>query len=984
MTITANDLITTSSFNTIQATVASILASNDTGYGSNVSSTPVLKDNNIAAAQWLAVWGDLGKIYAHQNNTALTAPFGVIVASTGSVVYANFADYVRSTADTLSTNRYTVAAGQLAAVTTNMISSRTSAWGSNLVHQVTYLWNSTAEMNYFFNLGGYIDPVLSSNGGSGTAEELAWQSLVTTFNADDTNTQYKRSKFALGNPNQADTVVADDGTRSIKINYAVDKNARTIVATVTLIWGSRPGSTDIGISSTLRYWRSRNDVTPTGILSPSPQATTTVDLATGGAITPVVIPTKILAISPSSLSYTFTATTTSSFQTVTLTNNGNTALSVTNVNFQTGGSFTAVVPTPLTTPTTIAAGANATFQLAWYRATAATGYVSMIVTSDDPVNPVQTIQVNLTCTAPPFDFTLTPSSITVNKTDLSPYSQNIVITPINGSFGSYSAYLSGPVGPFGTEAFTFTNPPTGPTIGFNPVSKTNGTYTVNVTVTVNSIQKVVPVTVILSAPQSYNIGAWVGAQAYDNAVVGFSYDMIGGQKYLTIGIGVGSDGSPTLNNGGTSFSLGSNLNYLTDSGYTTGVAMYAPARTDGWNTFNATYATWVRPNDVNPVGTFITRSWTFTTMFTGNHTINTGVDNAGSLYIDGSYIGELGTFNSTNTYTVNLSAGAHSIRVENVINYQYGAGIAVQILFNSTEIWSTLLPKRSIPPYLYWAEASRIPLTGSAQTYYSGDHLIKDTVAAIDSRYNDYFGSGSAAGSLFTVVDDGFGNLTVTVNNRNTNTSGYPTVETTLNGLVYCLKYYEEAVTRFSNLSTPLPNNQTLIFNGFLTNGTVRTYTGNYTPASSGGSGGGGGGCPAPEMEILMHDGTTVPAGDIKPGMMVLTRHETTDELGQWPVTAVSMMEDERWIVKFEDGREFIGTFNHRMLTTDGWLEINKMTVGQTVIGQPNGIVASAELYDQGPVVKITVDQAHTYISQGLLSHNIKLIDNNFLQVQEN
>jgi hypothetical protein len=64
------------------------------------------------------------------------------------------------------------------------------------------------------------------------------------------------------------------------------------------------------------------------------------------------------------------------------------------------------------------------------------------------------------------------------------------------------------------------------------------------------------------------------------------------------------------------------------------------------------------------------------------------------------------------------------------------------------------------------------------------------------------------------------------------------------------------------------------------------------------------------------------------------------------------------------------------MLTTDGWLEINKMTSGQTVIGQPNGIVASAEPYDQGPVVKITVDQAHTYISQGLLSHNIKIIDN--------
>ena len=974
MTITANDLITTSSFNTIQATVSSVLASNDTGYGSNISSTPVLKDNDIAAINWLAVWGDLGKIYAHQNNTALTAPFGVIVASTGSVVYANFADYVRSTADTLSTNRYTVAAGQLAAVTTNMISARTSAWGSNLVHQVTYVWDSTAEMNYFFNLGGYIDPVLSSNGGSGTAEELAWQSLVTTFNADETNTQYKRSKFALGNPNQADTVVADDGTRSIKINYAVDKNTRTIVATVTLIWGSRPGSTDIGISSTLRYWRSRNDVTPTGILSPSPQATTTVDLATGGAITPVVIPTKILAISPSSLSYTFTATTTSSFQTVTLTNNGNTTLSVTDVQFRTGGVFTAVVPTPLTSPTTIAAGANVTFDLAWYRTTAAEGYASIYVVSDDPVNPVQTLLVNLTCTALPFDFTLTPSSITVNQTDLSPYSQNIVITPINGSFGSYSVSLSGPVGPFGTDAFTLTTPTFGPSIRFLPVGKSNGTYTVNVNVTVNSITKSVPISVILSAPQSYQIGGWLGQNAYNNAVVGMSYDMIGGQKYLTIGIGMGSDGSPTLDNGGTAFPSFMNLNYLADEGYTNGVAMYAPVSTSGWNTFNATYATWCRPGDIGPLNRFFTRTWTFTTPYTGNHTIYTGVDNAGSLIIDDSYIGELGSYNYTTEYTVYLTAGTHSITVQNVINTGYGAGVAVQIQYNNAQVWSTLTPKRANNPYLYWAEVSRIPLTGGFQIYYSGDHIIKDTSVADGNRYQTYFGSGSALGSLFTVVDDGYGNLTITTNNL---AQYWQTLDsdlnTTLLGLQYCLKYYEEAVTRFPPLVTPLPNNQTLIFNGFASNGAIRTYIGSYTPASSGG----GGGCPAPEMEILMHDGTTVQAGNIKPGMIVLTRHETTDELGQWPVTAVSMMEDERWIIKFEDGREFIGTFNHRMLTTNGWLEINKMTAGQTVIGQPNGIVTSAELYDQGPVVKITVDQAHTYISQGLLSHNIKIIDDN-------
>lgn len=965
MTITANDLITTSSFNTIQATVASILASNDTGYGSNVSSTPVLKDNDIDADQWLAVWGDLGKIYAHQNNSALTAPFGVLVASTGSVVNANFADYVRTTADTLSTNRYTAAAGQLAAVTTNMISSRTSAWGSDLVHQVTYVWDSTAEMNYFFNLGGYIDPVLSYNGGSGSAEELAWQSLITTFNADDTNTQYKRSKFSLGNPNQADTVVATDGTRSIKINYSVDKNARTIVATVTLVWGSRPGSTDIGVSSTLKYWRSRNDVSPTGILSPVPQASTTVDLTTGGAITPIVVPTKILAVSPSSLTYNFTATTTSSYQTVTLTNNGNTTLSVSNIYFATGGSFTAVVPTPLTTPTTITAGSSVSFDLAWYRASAGNGYVSIVITSDDTVSTTKTIPVTLNCAEAPFDFTVSPSLISITKTDTAPYSQNILITPINGSFGSYSASLSGT----NASSFTLTTPTSGPTIGFDAVGKSNATYSATLSVTVNSITKTVPISIVLNAPQSYNIGRWLGPQAATNAVVGMSYDMIDGARYLTIGIGVGSDGSPTLDNNGGAFASASNLDHLSDVGYTTGVAMYPPLSVSGWNTFNATYSSWIRPSSYEPFGSPVTRSWNFTTVYTGNHTINTGVDNSGSLYIDGSYIGELGSYNYNTSYTVYLSAGTHSVRVENVVNYGGGSGIAVQIAYNNAQVWSTLTPRRSVAPYLYWAEVSRIPLTGAAQTYYSGNHMIKDTSAALaGTKYNDYFGSGSAAGSLFTVVDDGYGNLQVTVNNL-TGASGDDNTQSTLTSLQYCLKYYEEQVTRYTNVGAALPNNQTYIFSRFLANGTVETYTGSYIPN------GGGGGCPAPEMQILMHDGTTMKAGDIKVGMEVLTRHETTDELGVWPVTAVSMMEDERWIIKFDDGREFIGTFNHRMLTPDGWIEINKMSAGQIVIGSPNGVVVSAEPYDQGPVVKITVDQAHTYISQGLLSHNVKYAD---------
>ena len=145
-----------------------------------------------------------------------------------------------------------------------------------------------------------------------------------------------------------------------------------------------------------------------------------------------------------------------------------------------------------------------------------------------------------------------------------------------------------------------------------------------------------------------------------------------------------------------------------------------------------------------------------------------------------------------------------------------------------------------------------------------------------------------------------------------------------------------------------------------------------------GGGGGdiGGGGCPAPWVNILMADGGLVKAGEIKPGMQVYTRHETTNEWGVYPVTAMEMGEDERWEVALEDGRTFVGTFNHRVHTNDDWTEIRNLKAGDKLV-QPDGfgIVKSSQQLDHGPIVKITVGDAHTYISEGFLSHNIKYME---------
>ena len=142
------------------------------------------------------------------------------------------------------------------------------------------------------------------------------------------------------------------------------------------------------------------------------------------------------------------------------------------------------------------------------------------------------------------------------------------------------------------------------------------------------------------------------------------------------------------------------------------------------------------------------------------------------------------------------------------------------------------------------------------------------------------------------------------------------------------------------------------------------------------GSGDYGGGCPAPWINILLADGSTVQAGDVKPGMEIFTQHETTNEWGSYPVTAVSFGEDDRWEVVLEDDRKFVGTFNHRVRTDIDWVEIRNLQPGDKLV-QPEGfgIVKSSKHLDNGPIVKITVAGAHTYISEGFLSHNVKYTD---------
>jgi hypothetical protein len=150
---------------------------------------------------------------------------------------------------------------------------------------------------------------------------------------------------------------------------------------------------------------------------------------------------------------------------------------------------------------------------------------------------------------------------------------------------------------------------------------------------------------------------------------------------------------------------------------------------------------------------------------------------------------------------------------------------------------------------------------------------------------------------------------------------------------------------------------------------------------NSGSSGGSGGStdpdpistCVAPETMVLMGNGLWLPAGAIKAGDEVYTLPEDGGAgPGKHRVEAASTHASPRLRLTMEDGRELVTSPDHYLMTTTGWVHTKDLKPAHVIVGQTVGQVRKVEPAEAGPVVKMTIDGAHTYISEGLLSHNAK------------
>jgi len=146
-----------------------------------------------------------------------------------------------------------------------------------------------------------------------------------------------------------------------------------------------------------------------------------------------------------------------------------------------------------------------------------------------------------------------------------------------------------------------------------------------------------------------------------------------------------------------------------------------------------------------------------------------------------------------------------------------------------------------------------------------------------------------------------------------------------------------------------------------------------------------GGGCPDPDTLIFCEDSHWVRAGDLNVGDKVVTIHEHTREPGTFKIIEAHRMIQPKVEVEFADGKKLKVSSTHKFLMSDdSWKKVCDISVGESVMGMNYDVIydlSSKEIVSitdigDGEVIKFEIDEAHTYITDGLISHNVKQVIN--------
>jgi len=795
-------------YNTLNSFLKVFMGTTATGYGATLASSTVNTGSVISHVEWNDLNSDLLRCSIHQLGTSATIPGEPALVYTGDLITATNVNIYASSLQRLYNNRGLVnTATQISTTIDNGVSVRTSSspWIAEIEHDITYTWPDEDHAKYFFNLGGSIKHRLGYVPGeiAGNYTATLWKGLIDTFNSSSIQCLGVTTGTLIQSGNQYITMQYFRSNAQVNsrvtfnnISYANSITSMTLISTSTVYYS--------------------NDLTG-GIAAPIPHAVPTHVLSQEGYYALIIsAPTPMPLMTFDGGSYVS--------QGVRIINIGTIAATVTNILLSADivdGLYSNV---EATYPLTIAPNNGYQDIVLTYGGSPSANivhYGSMTVQSNneygDYIIPTSFKAI--------FSAVLSPASYSGTVTINTPITIPFTVSTIGGAFARCTITTPGSSGfsvPASSSSPTFN-------ITFDPNLQTNGVHTVTFTVLVYSTAGA---TATVSGTASVtrlivdqHLGNWISPLGYNNSVVGFSYDIVGGRRCLSFGVGMGNwpvgNGASELNGGGQ-LQVATALKALEPNVATdpSPAAVY-PYQNLSYGTFLRTYGVWANPGG-SPNGpyTWDTQGNPYT--FDAPHTSGSvtyyyefSADNSGYFYVDGTEISISGDLTGSITGSISLTPGRHIIAwlIDN-IDGPGALGLRIYSS-NGTDIWSTLTPIGSVP---YWLDYGRIFLDGANRAYYSKDSYVRNL------GLSGNFGVGSSNNSMFTVTDDGYGNLNIALNTLRSYT-GNGGSNTTLGTLTESFYYYSANTDhpRFNNLESPINDTQTHYFTGFTNPGEVTT-----------------------------------------------------------------------------------------------------------------------------------------------------------------
>jgi hypothetical protein len=133
--------------------------------------------------------------------------------------------------------------------------------------------------------------------------------------------------------------------------------------------------------------------------------------------------------------------------------------------------------------------------------------------------------------------------------------------------------------------------------------------------------------------------------------------------------------------------------------------------------------------------------------------------------------------------------------------------------------------------------------------------------------------------------------------------------------------------------------------------------------------------CVDPMTPIMVdHDGTNILAKDLKVGDVVYTMHEFTKYWDYYTVKEVQLVDQPKKLITFSDGSTLFVSHSHKFYSDRKWVSLGNLKIGDYVSSYSQGMkeIISIEDMGIGQVVSIEINDAHTYIANNIISHNVK------------